>query len=35
VAEEYRDRGFTNVEVIQGGVEAWKQAGYDLAPATA
>jgi rhodanese-related sulfurtransferase len=28
VADEYTAKGFTNVRVLGGGVEAWKAAGY-------
>jgi rhodanese-related sulfurtransferase len=30
-AAKYRAEGFTNVKVLQGGVEAWKAAGYPMA----
>jgi rhodanese-related sulfurtransferase len=29
-AQEYQNQGFTNVQVLQGGVNAWKNAGYGL-----
>jgi rhodanese-related sulfurtransferase len=29
-AEKYLDQGYTNVKVLDGGVEAWKQVGYPL-----
>jgi rhodanese-related sulfurtransferase len=27
---EYTEKGFKNVKVLSGGVEAWKQAGYPV-----
>jgi rhodanese-related sulfurtransferase len=33
VAEEFRANGFTNVKAIEGGVNAWKQAGFAAEPA--
>jgi rhodanese-related sulfurtransferase len=33
VAEQYQDKGFTNVKALLGGVDAWRKAGYGvLAP---
>jgi rhodanese-related sulfurtransferase len=29
-AEEYQKQGFTNVQVLEGGVNAWRNAGYGL-----
>jgi rhodanese-related sulfurtransferase len=29
-AQEYQKQGFTNVQVLQGGVNAWRSAGYGL-----
>ncbi|MGA7698960.1 MAG: rhodanese-like domain-containing protein [Thermoguttaceae bacterium] len=29
-AEELQQQGFTNVHVLEGGVNAWKLAGYGL-----
>jgi rhodanese-related sulfurtransferase len=29
-AAEYRDKGFINVKILNGGVAAWKQAGYGV-----
>lgn len=29
-AEEYRAQGFTNVKALAGGVEAWKNAGFEV-----
>ena len=29
-AEEYQKQGFVNVQVLEGGVNAWKAAGYSL-----
>jgi rhodanese-related sulfurtransferase len=31
-AEEYSREGFTNVKILEGGVNAWKNAGYGLVP---
>jgi rhodanese-related sulfurtransferase len=28
LAAKYQQMGFTNVKAMQGGVEAWKQAGF-------
>jgi rhodanese-related sulfurtransferase len=34
VADQYQAEGFTNVEALEGGVEAWTKAGYGVvAPA--
>lgn len=30
---KYQDEGFTNVSVLEGGVNAWKQAGCQVLPA--
>jgi len=30
VAEEYQARGFESAKALQGGVDAWKQAGYPM-----
>jgi rhodanese-related sulfurtransferase len=30
VAEQYQQKGFTNVKALQGGVEEWQTAGYAL-----
>jgi rhodanese-related sulfurtransferase len=30
VAERYRELGFENVKALEGGVEAWRRAGYDV-----
>ena len=30
-AEEYQKQGFLNVRILEGGVNAWKTAGYALA----
>ena len=30
-AAKYRTQGFTNVEALKGGPEAWKAAGYSMA----
>jgi rhodanese-related sulfurtransferase len=29
-AEEYQNQGFLNAQVLEGGVNAWKSAGYAL-----
>jgi rhodanese-related sulfurtransferase len=29
-AEKYRKEGFVNARVLEGGVNAWKKAGYGL-----
>jgi rhodanese-related sulfurtransferase len=29
-AEEFQKQGFTNVQILEGGVNAWKSAGYGL-----
>ena len=29
-AQEYADKGFTNVKVLKGGVHAWQEAGFSL-----
>jgi hypothetical protein len=29
-AAKYQAEGFSNVKVLQGGVEAWKAAGYPM-----
>lgn len=29
-AEECQNQGFTNVHILEGGVNAWKSAGYGL-----
>ena len=31
-AKALKDMGFTDVSIIDGGVNAWKAAGYDTAP---
>jgi len=31
VAEEFVEQGFSNVSVIKGGVEAWKDSGFPMA----
>lgn len=33
-ATEYRERGFENARVLEGGVTAWKLGGYPLAAQT-
>jgi len=30
VAAEYREKGFHNTFALDGGVEAWKKAGYPV-----
>ena len=30
LAEEYQNQGFLNAQVLEGGVNAWKSAGYAL-----
>jgi len=30
VAEKYQALGYTNVKVLTGGVEVWKEAGYEV-----
>jgi rhodanese-related sulfurtransferase len=30
-AEEYINKGFTNVMALKGGVQAWMDAGYPFA----
>jgi rhodanese-related sulfurtransferase len=30
-AEKYSREGFTNVKIMQGGYNAWKEAGYPVA----
>ncbi|MHB1034783.1 MAG: rhodanese-like domain-containing protein [Pirellulales bacterium] len=34
-AEEYMDRGYTNVKVLDGGVRAWKECGLPVVVAAA
>jgi rhodanese-related sulfurtransferase len=34
-AKKYQREGFTNVKVLEGGVNAWKDAGYGLVTADA
>jgi rhodanese-related sulfurtransferase len=29
-AERFQQQGFTNIQVLEGGVNAWKSAGYGL-----
>jgi rhodanese-related sulfurtransferase len=31
--DEYQNRGFSNAKALEGGVNAWKQAGYGVAVA--
>ncbi len=33
-AKEYSKRGFRNVRILEGGVNAWRSAGYGLVPAS-
>jgi hypothetical protein len=30
VADEYEAKGFQDVKALQGGVEAWKNAGFAM-----
>jgi rhodanese-related sulfurtransferase len=32
-AEEYRRKGFSNVKVLRGGVDAWTNEGFEVLPA--
>ena len=32
-AKKYQREGFTNVKILEGGVNAWKNAGYGLVAA--
>jgi rhodanese-related sulfurtransferase len=34
-AKKYSREGFTNVKILEGGVNAWKNAGYGLVAANA
>ena len=31
-AKKYAREGFTNTKILEGGVNAWKEAGYGLVP---
>jgi rhodanese-related sulfurtransferase len=33
VADDFQSHGFTNVKALEGGVNAWKDAGFAAEPA--